>query len=149
MADQMGPLEKRHGSHQPPNASGPAEQDFPAEQGPPQRFVAPAESFGSFGPLPDYPAEVLSPAPFTMASLPETTPIYPYAPAQPGATPYAGVFRPGYSSVPGNSHASEALPYSPSGVNAPPAIPLKTKKLIHFPLTRKASVLLQIGRAHV
>lgn len=168
MTDQTEPREYQPFRDQSLNADNQAGQALPVGQNPGQapQFVAPAESFGSFGPLPNYPTGTpynepqLSPAPFTPASaqMPTSGTSYSPAPVAPTNTqaPAAGAF---YSPAPLATNAyppfpapgipyapsmQGALPYPPYGMYPPLPVPVKTKKPLLFPLTRKAPALLQI-----
>ncbi len=150
MADRMQPRENSSFVNQPQDADARARQDFSVNQAsdynhqPP--FVAPAESFGPFGPLPNYPTgptfqeEPSVPTPFAPSNAPISTPGNMYAPAFPGASAYPTTPMPGQPYAPG---APGALPYAPYGMYPPLPTPVSTKKPLLFPLTRHASALLQ------
>lgn len=163
MADQTEPQENRRYSDQPLNADNQAGQNMPPAQSPAQHFAAPAESFGSFGPLPNAPTNTpdYNEPPSTPAGLPgnpyapmpttanpypaNSAPGNPYAPTV--ANPYSATPVPGYPSTQGYPYTPGmpgALPYTPYGIYPPYPATLKTRKPIHFPLTRKAPVLLQV-----
>lgn len=150
-----------HGN-QPLNAENQRKQDGFADQVPTRPFVAASESFGSFGPTPNYAVETdataqpLSPAPSPAAQPSEANPALP---PQSVAMPYS---MPG--TIPGAPAVypqSVTMPYPPAGQQGPgypvnypyaPGIPgylpapilRKQKQPVRFPLTRKAPALLQI-----
>src|ERR1700692_2074142 len=94
MADQTEPQESRRVVDQSLNADNQAGQGLPVGQS--QQFAAPAESFGSFGPLPNYPTQAsipyngpqFAPAPLTPANAQAPTLNNPYAPAPLAANAY-------------------------------------------------------------
>lgn len=141
MAEQTQPQENWRFIDQTPYANNQAEQSSPIGQNPGliQPFVAPAESFGPFGPLPDYPAGAFAnESPFLPTNAPQLGLDNAYAPAPSIANTY-----PAFSPA-GNPYASGmpgALPY---GMYPPFPVPVKTKKPLLFPFTRRAPVLLQI-----
>lgn len=97
MAEQRGPAGPQESwsyGDQPLNTEGQKEPDKGAGQVQAQQFVAASESFGPFGPTPDYavgastPAQPLSPAPSPAAQAPGAAPAIPGFPPQPGAILY-------------------------------------------------------------
>lgn len=149
MTDQTEPQENRLFRDQPLNPDNQAGQALPVGQypGQGQAFATPAESFGSFGPLPDYPPGTsyngpqFSPPSFIPTNVPPSAPTYAYPSAPPAASAYPS------NPIAGNPYApgvSGVLPYPPYGMYPPFPAPVKIKKPLLFPLTRNASALLQI-----
>ena len=137
MADQTQPHAQEYFTDQQSSVPyKPAEQSMPPISSygvPGQPFVAPAESFGSFGPLPGDTASIpanISPAAYVPLSSPDN--INQPAPVYPAQN---NLYTPG---------TPEVLPYPPYGIYPPLPTSAKTKKPLLFPLTRQASVLLQV-----
>ena len=123
MADQREPPENWRSMDQPLNWQQ-AGQNAPGGSQPAQHFIAPAESFGPFGPLPDYPD------PMPAHELPLT----PLPPSPISPVPSASLIK---------SPGTGAWTYPAYRTYPPLPAPGKAKKPLHFPLTRRAPVLLQ------